>query len=192
MPPWNRIPNRKSNIQHQLHQRQQDDRPKRPVEDDDHRARKLRRDTEPDEKLAPAVKLQRDQRKRRRHYLDRERQLQRPNEAGQDQQIDRGNYRSGNWVCSGFYLFRLRYTNTSTISIKISCGVRLEVSPFFDDWTSSAVFSSGSTARCSTANPPRSYPDHERRQLSAQEICRPPPIGRLTPRRRHGAARLHK
>jgi hypothetical protein len=42
------------------------------------------------------VKLQCDQREHRRHDLDRERQLQRPDEAGQDQQKDQAEYELGN------------------------------------------------------------------------------------------------
>jgi hypothetical protein len=42
------------------------------------------------------VKLQCDQRERRHRDLDRERQLQRPDEAGQDQQIDQAEYELGN------------------------------------------------------------------------------------------------
>ena len=42
------------------------------------------------------VKLQCDQRERCHHDLDRKRQLQRPDEAGQDQQIDQAEYELGN------------------------------------------------------------------------------------------------
>jgi hypothetical protein len=42
------------------------------------------------------VKLQCDQRERRYRDLDRERQLQRPDEAGHEQQIDQAEYELGN------------------------------------------------------------------------------------------------
>src|SRR5882762_5422967 len=85
----------KSDIERQLQQRQQDDRAKRPVEEDDHRAWKLRREYRARRELAPPVKLQGDERKRRHRDLDRERQLQRPDEAGQDQEIDQAEYELG-------------------------------------------------------------------------------------------------
>jgi hypothetical protein len=86
----------KSDIERQLQQRQQDDRAERPVEEDDHRAWKLRREYRARRELAPSVKLQCDQRERRHQDLDRERQLQRPDEAGQDQQIGQAEYELGN------------------------------------------------------------------------------------------------
>src|SRR4029077_4772729 len=72
-------------------------RAERPVEEDDRRTWELRREYRARRELAPTVKLQCDQRERRHHDLDRERQLQWPDEAGQDQQIDQAEYELGNW-----------------------------------------------------------------------------------------------
>jgi len=65
----------KPGIEQQLQQRQQDDRAECPVEERDHWTRKLGREHRTRRKLAPPVKLQRDQDERRRPDLDRERQL---------------------------------------------------------------------------------------------------------------------
>src|SRR6266700_2103902 len=86
----------KSDIERQLQQRQQDDRAERPVEEDDHRTWKLRGEYRARRELAPAVKLQCDQRKRRQHDLGPERQNYRPYEAGQDLQIGQAEYELGN------------------------------------------------------------------------------------------------
>lgn len=77
----------KPDIEQHKQQCQQDDRTKRPVKESDHRTRKLRREDRARRELATPVKLQRDQDEHRRHDLDRERQLQRPEKAGEDQQI---------------------------------------------------------------------------------------------------------
>src|SRR5258708_33883457 len=55
-----------SAIEQKLQQHQQDDRAERPVEEDDHRTWKLRREYRSRQKLAPGAKLQSDQRKNRR------------------------------------------------------------------------------------------------------------------------------
>ena len=112
----------KSDIEHQLHQRQQDDRAERPVEEDDHRTWKLRREYRARRELAPAVKLQCDQRERRHHDLDRERQLQRPDDAGQDQEIDQAEYELGNRFAPDLTRCGVSYTNSSTNSTRISFG----------------------------------------------------------------------
>jgi len=91
----------KSDIEQQLQQRQQDDRAERPVEEDDHRTWKLRREYRARRELAPPVKLQSDERKRRHHDLGPERRIYRPNEAGQDHQIGQAEYELGNRFAPG-------------------------------------------------------------------------------------------
>jgi hypothetical protein len=86
----------KSYVEQQLQRRQQDHRAERPVEEDDHRTWKLWREFRPRRKPALPVKLQSDQRKCRHHDLGPERQIYRPYEAGQDQQIGQAEYEVGN------------------------------------------------------------------------------------------------
>ncbi len=70
------------------------------------------------------MKLQCDKREGRHQDLDRERQLQGPDEPGQDQQIDQAEYELGNSVRSGFDWLQLSYTNSSAISTELASAGR--------------------------------------------------------------------